>query len=499
MGREIDRSEYTRPQFTRYRRELRRNLDVFESYLDSAEFEDEGTVGVELELNLADADDMSPATRASEVLATLEDADVDGDFTHEIGSFNIEANLPVSRPGGQGLRELEEQLAMRLRLANDAARSAGARVLPIGHLPTVPEDMFEDDSWRAPGARFQALENAVLASRGEEIHLSISGEGRGLDRHLNTIGAESLCTSMQLHLQVPPEQFAAAWNAAQAIAGPQLALAANSPFVMGRRLWHESRIPVFTQALDSRPPEYADQGVRPRVWFGERWVTSMFDLFEENVHWFPPLIPESRAMAEEPLLNDGQAPILHELMLHNGTIWRWNRPIYDPGTDAPHLRLENRLLPAGPTPVDMAANAAFFYGILRILIHERRPLWSRMTFETAAANFWKCAQWGLEARVDWPKTKRVRVADLLVEELIPRAMEGLAELEADPDVIERYGEVLTERARKARNGARWQVDAVLALERSGHDRGQALVSMTRLYDEHATGGAPVHEWPLPTS
>src|SRR5699024_8365478 len=144
--------------------------------------------------------------------------------------------------------------------------------------------------------------------------------------------------------------------------------------------------------------EYEAQGVRPRVWFGERWITSMFDLFEENVRLFPALIPESREMAEEPLLTEGSSPRLHELMLHNGTVWRWNRPIYDPGIDVPHLRLENRLLPAGPTPADMVANAAFFYGILHSLVHERRPLWSRMSFEQATEAFQQCARWGLEAR-----------------------------------------------------------------------------------------------------
>lgn len=500
MGREIDEAFYTRGQFTQYRRDLRRNLDIFETYLDTAHFDDEGTVGVELELNMFQDDDVAaPAMVASEVLATLAEDPQAGDFTHEIGAFNIEANLPITHPQGVGLRQLEEQLEAHLAAARAATAQHGAQVIPIGHLPTAPDNLFDDDTWRAPGARFEALENAVLASRGEQIHLSIAGEGRGLDRHVDTIGAEALCTSMQLHLQVPPEQFALAWNAAQAIAGPQLALAANSPFVMGKRLWHESRIPVFTQALDSRPPEYAQQGVRPRVWFGERWITSMFDLFEENVRWFPPLIPETRQMAEEPLLTDGQAPLLHELMLHNGTVWRWNRPIYDPGTTSPHLRLENRLLPAGPTPMDMAANAAFFYGMMRKLIHERRPLWSRMEFSTASENFWRCAQWGMEARVIWPKRSRIRVADLLEKELIPIAVEGLAELGADQDVIDRYAEVLVARAKSGRNGARWQMDAVTAFERAGQSRTQALVSMTREYARNVESGEPVHRWAIPTS
>ncbi|MGP5079216.1 glutamate--cysteine ligase [Brachybacterium alimentarium] len=493
MGREIGTTEYTRSQRTRYRQELRRNLDLFESFLDTAEFIDEGTVGVELEMNLAETEGMAPALLVDTVLEDLDDED----FVHEIGRFNLEANLPVTHPTGTGLRDLETELTAKMEQADAAARRHGARVIPIGHLPTITEQLFTGEDWRAPGARYEALENSVMEARGEEINLRIDGEGKGLDTTFDSIAPESACTSMQLHLQVPPEQFAAAWNAAQAIAGPQVALAANSPFLLGKRLWHETRIPTFVQALDTRPPELATQGVRPRVWFGERWITSMFDLFEENVRLFPALIPESRDMAEEPLLTEGSSPRLHELMLHNGTVWRWNRPIYDPSTDVPHLRLENRLLPAGPTAADMAANAAFFYGILHTLVHERRPLWSRMSFEQADESFQQCARWGLEARVRWPKVGRVRVADLLRDQLIPQAMDGLRTLGADAEVTEHYGQILTERTGTGRNGARWQIDTVTSLELRGASRPEALAEMTRLYREGVDSGEPVHAWPVP--
>ena len=495
MGREIGSTEYTRSQRTRYRRELRRNLDLFESFLDTAEFVNEGTVGVELEMNLARADTMAPAL-ISDLL--LEDLD-DEDYVHEIGRFNLEVNLPVTHPQGSGLQDLEQELTEKIARADAAAQARDARVVPVGHLPTVTEELFAGDEWRAPGARYEALERTVLEARGEEIALRIEGEGkgRGLDVTFDSIAPESACTSMQLHLQVAPELFADAWNAAQAIAGPQVALAANSPFLLGKRLWHETRIPTFLQALDTRPPEYEAQGVRPRVWFGERWITSMFDLFEENVRLFPALIPESREMAEEPLLTEGSSPRLHELMLHNGTVWRWNRPIYDPGIDVPHLRLENRLLPAGPTPADMVANAAFFYGILHSLVHERRPLWSRMSFEQATEAFQQCARWGLEARVRWPKVGRVRVADLLLEHLIPQAMEGLRSLGAEADVAAHYGGILSERARTGRNGARWQIDTVTSLEVRGAGRPEALAEMTRLYRAAVDSGDPVHAWPVP--
>lgn len=491
MGREVGRTTYTRIQRTRYRRELQRNLDIFETYLDHAEFEAQDSIGVELEMNLVDGSER-PALTSEKVLETLDDED----WVHEIGAFNLETNLPVTSADGSGLRDLEVELDARLHRAEEAAAAAGSHVVAVGHLPTLTEELMADPLWRSPGARYEALNNSVLEARGEPIHLRIDGESGGLDVELDSVATEAACTSMQLHLQVPPEQFAAAWNAAQAIAGPQVALAANSPFLLGRRLWHETRIPTFLQSIDTRPPEFAAQGVRPRVWFGERWITSMFDLFEENVAYFPALIPESREMAEEPLLTEGAAPRLHELMLHNGTVWRWNRPIYDPGTDLPHVRLENRLLPGGPTALDMAANAAFFYGIVRHLVHERRPLWSRMTFEQARANFEICARRGIDARVQWPRQGMVPVDDLLVDQLIPHAMQGLRELGADEAVVDRYQAVLLGRASSRRTGARWQVDTVAALEKGGMSRAEALAAMTARYREHQWSGLAVHEWPV---
>ncbi|MGO1199211.1 MAG: glutamate--cysteine ligase, partial [Dermabacteraceae bacterium] len=199
MGREIGSTEYTRPQRTRYRRELRRNLDLFESFLDTAEFVNEGTVGVELEMNLARTDTMAPALISDLLLEDLGDED----YVHEIGRFNLEANLPVTRPQGSGLRELEQELTEKIDRADAAARARGARVIPVGHLPTITEELFAGDEWRAPGARYEALELTVLEARGEEIALRIEGEGkgRGLDVTFDSIAPESACTSMQLHLQ----------------------------------------------------------------------------------------------------------------------------------------------------------------------------------------------------------------------------------------------------------------------------------------------------------
>ena len=252
---------------------------------------------------------------------------------------------------------------------------------------------------------------------------------------------EAACTSTQLHTQVSPDNFAAYWNASQAISGIQLAICANSPYLLGKELWRETRIPLFEQATDTRGEELKEQGVRPRVWFGERWITSIFDLFEENVRYFPALLPITND--EDPLevLEGGGTPSLAELVLHNGTIYRWNRPVYDVNDGVPHLRVENRVLAAGPTVIDTMANAAFYFGLTRTLAEDDRPLWSRMSFSAAEENFHVGAQHGIDARVYWPGVGEVDATELVLRRLLPMAHEGLARWgvesdEADPAALD---------------------------------------------------------------
>ena len=248
--------------------------------------------------------------------------------------------------------------------------------------------------------------------------------------------------SRLLHLQVARLSFADHWNAAQALAGAQLALAANSPFFLGKRLWAESRIPVFSQAVDTRSPELKNQGVRPRVWFGERWITSIFDLFEENVRYFPALLPETTDEDPSAVLDAGGVPALAEMRLHNGTVYRWNRPIYDIGGGHPHVRVENRVLPAGPTIVDTLANAAFYYGALRMLAQEDRPVWSRMSFAAAEDNFLSGAKDGLEAKVYWPGRGDLPATELILRHLLPLANEGLRDWGVSTEARDRYLSVI---------------------------------------------------------
>jgi hypothetical protein len=306
---------------------------------------------------------------------------------------------------------------------------------------------------------------------------------------------------MQLHLQVSPGDFARYWNAAQVLAGPQLAVGANSPYFFGHELWAETRIELFAQATDTRPDELKAQGVRPRVWFGERWITSIFDLFEENVRYFPSLLPE--VSDEDPAveLAAGRTPALSELRLHNGTVYRWNRPVYDVvahgGVGRPHLRVENRVLPAGPTVVDMLANSAFYYGLVRALANEERPAWTKMSFAAAERNFFAAARGGMTARLYWPDLGEVTPADLVLRHLLPLADDGLRDWGVAAKVRDRFLGVIEGRARTGRNGATWQVDAVHALQERGLDRPRALAEMLAGYCARMHANEPVHTWDGP--
>ncbi|MFD1211838.1 glutamate--cysteine ligase [Arthrobacter sp. GCM10027362] len=489
MGAEVKSKTFSREQRTKYRQRLLENLETLASYLATGQFAATGTIGLELELNLANAD-FSPALRNAAVLEAI----ADPAFQTELGAFNIELNHPALSIAGPGLKQLEDNLRAQLNRANERAAEKNADILMIGILPTLKRGLLEDMSWLSPGKRYAALNTSVLQARGEDVLLELRGI-ESLSFYAKNIAPEAACTSVQLHLQVQPQEFAPVWNAAQVIAGPQVALAANSPIFMETLLWHETRIELFKQAIDTRPPEMRNQGVRPRVWFGERWITSIFDLFEENVRYFPALLPElARSTGRHTV---GGAPLLPELLLHNGTVYRWNRPIYDPGKDQPHLRLENRLLPAGPTVLDTVANAAFFFGLVRVLRTAERPLWTRMAFKTAADNFLACARTGLEATVYWPGIGDMPVTELILRHLLPMAANGLEQLGVDGELIGRYLDVLRTRTQSEQNGAAWQIAALRRFEASGLDRSTALTEMTRHYWENMHTNQPVHTWPLP--
>lgn len=492
MGDEISPAMFSRENRTCYRQKVRRCLDVFALMLDAFRFDTERPMtGLEVELDLIDASG-EPAMHNAAILAQLGDPT----FQKELGQFNLEFNAHPRMIAEDGFDDYHRELTDRLGQVDVHAHKHGVSVVPIGILPTLtPAHTVLSNM--SPEGRYLSLNEQIMVARGEDIALDIRGVER-LQITTDSIAPEAAGTSVQCHLQVSPEDFAAYWNASQAIAGAQVAVGANSPFLFGRRLWSETRIALFEQSTDTRPEELKTQGVRPRAWFGERWIASVFDLFEENVRYYPPLLPVCTDEDPVEVLHAGGAPELSELRLHNGTVYRWNRPVYDVMEGRPHLRVENRVMPTGPTVPDMLANVAFYFGLARALAEEDRPVWSQLTFSMAEENFHASSRHGIAAHLYWPRLGEVRATDLVLEWLLPKAYEGLDRYGVDGRLRDQLLGVIEQRCLTGRNGAVWQAATVAAEESRGLDRPAALRAMLLRYVAHQRTGEPVHTWELPT-
>ncbi|MFJ1708135.1 glutamate-cysteine ligase family protein [Kitasatospora sp. NPDC088346] len=481
-----------------YRRKLQSCLDVLERMLREQRFDrPRAMMGLEIELNLVDEQGL-PVLGNTRVLQSIASAD----FQTELGQFNVEVNIAPRRLGGHVLEDLREEIDTGLRYADRKAAEVGARIVMVGILPTLDLDHTGLEAM-SHNDRYTLLSDQILAARGEDIALDIDGVEHLAVESVSMV-AEAAATSLQLHLQVTPDRFASVWNAAQAISSVQLALGANSPFLFGRELWRETRPVLFQQACDTRSAELKAQGVRPITWFGERWVDSVLDLFAENLRYFPALLPICDDEDPAKVLASGGVPRLAEMRLHNGTIYRWNRPVYDIADGVAHLRVENRCLPAGPTVTDTLANAAFYYGLVRVLAEQPRPIWNRLSFAQADENFHTAARHGIDAVLQWPGRGRsargtapVAATDLVLNELLPLAYQGLDEWGVEPADRDRYLGIIEQRCLRRTNGASWQAATVHRLrEQFGMDPQAAIAAMTRRYLEHMRGGEPVHTWPV---
>ncbi|WP_299541834.1 glutamate--cysteine ligase [uncultured Streptomyces sp.] len=496
MGEKVVAQAFELSDRQAYRRKLGRCLEGLERLLAREKFDKpRNLMGVEIELNLAGPDGM-PRMANAEVLQRISSKD----FQTELGMFNLEVNIVPHRLSGHVFDQLAEELRTGLAYAHRKAEEVDAGIVMIGILPTLGRDDLVHGNL-SDVDRYALLNDQMVAARGEDFALDIEGVER-LECTSASIAPESACTSVQLHLQVTPRRFPDVWNAAQAVAAVQIAVGANAPFLFGKELWRESRPPLFQQATDVRPPELRNQGVRPRTWFGERWIDSAYELFEENLRFFPPLLPILDD--EDPLevIEAGGTPQLAELVLHNGTVYRWNRPVYGVADGVPHLRVENRVLPAGPTVADVIANSAFYYGLVRALAEEQKPVWSRLPFEEAERNFDEACRHGIDARLRWPRSGRsgevaeVSAVQLVLDELLPLAAAGLDAWNIEPVDRDRYLGIIEQRCRLRVNGASWQVDTYRRALDAGLGREAALAAMTRRYGDLARSGEPVHTWPV---
>jgi gamma-glutamyl:cysteine ligase YbdK (ATP-grasp superfamily) len=493
MGLEIDRETFTEEERRRFQSQLQRGLVALERLLERPGFgAGPPTIGAELELDLI-GEDGRPALVAEAVLAELSPTE----FTTEINRFNLEYNAPPLPLAGRPFAKLREQIEVALGLIRGAAGKRGAAPITIGILPTLELGDVAGDMM-TPKRRYHALSRGLRELQDGPFMLRIEGR-ESLEAQFDDIASEGANTSFQVHLRCSPAEFAHTHDAAQLVTAPVLAAAANSPFLLGRALWDETRIALFRQSVEDRPGASLDDWRPARVSFGHGWTRrGLFEHFAEVVAMHAPVLPVSSA--EDPLevLRAGGVPKLAELRLHQGTVWRWNRAIYD-SADGGHLRVELRALPSGPTPVDMAANAALALGATLALREDAERWLSGFTFGQARRNFYEAARLGLDAKLLWPRAgalPQLRAAADVVLELCDRAEPCLVRAGVVRDDARAALDVVRARIETKQNGAVWLRTALERLLASGTPRPEAFGRVTRAYAARSDRGDPIGAWDL---
>ena len=443
------------------------------------------TIGSELEVYLVD-DQFMPAPVNEQLLELA----AHPQLTEELNRYNLEFNLSPVPASGSPFSAIEQELRGFLDSLQGHARSIGAQVIPIGILPTLRDEHLSLD-YMTDRPRYHALNKGLTRVRKGGFHIDISGEDH-LSLHGEGVTVEGANTSFQVHLQIPANQFATHFNAAQLTAPLTLAMASNSPFIAGCRLWQESRIALFKQSIDLRQRGNPDWRQPSRVSFGQGWLrTSAWELFASNVALYEPLIP---LLSDTP--DDSDPPRLRELCLHHGTIWPWNRPVYS-HLDGGHMRIEYRFLPAGPTVLDMLANAALCIGWSLGLGESTDHYVARLPFKFAEYNFYRAAQRGMDANLIWPRKHKggleERPIRLLIEEFLPRARQGLDTLGLDSADVDRLWKVIEERFDTGQTGSQWQLKT-FEKYRQQVDTAEACRRMLKDYVDNMQVGTPVTGW-----
>ena len=488
MGR-LDARAVAGEDLRRFEKRLFADLRRLGAMIDAGEIES-GVyrVGVEQEMFLI-GEGHRPAPKAMEVLAELDDRR----FTTEIGQFNLEANLDPLALTGDFLSRMERQLDEVMTVAAEAARRVGADVLLTGILPTLQRSDLGLDNM-TPLPRYAVLNEALLRARGgQPYHIHLGGVDE-LHTHHGNVMLEAANASFQVHLQVSAEEFSRVYNLAQLIAAPILACSVNSPLLFGRRLWRETRIGLFEQSIDTRSIRAGVRTRASRGAFGRDWVTGgVIELLRDNITHHSVLLDAGGT--EEEAEGPGP-PRLSALSLHNGTVWRWNRPCYGATDGKPHLRIESRYLPSGPTIPDEVANAATWLGLLSALSGDGVEPQERLPFAAVVENFLAASRHGLAAEFAWLDGRQWRARDLLIEELLPRVRDGLARKNAKPEDIERYVAIVEERVQSGRTGSHWILSGLASLENqaSPTERLSAIAGSARRQQGR---GIPVARWEPP--
>jgi len=494
MGLSIDRDQFEEEDFSRFGQRLIHSLQALGQVIERPDFgEGPQTIGAELELSI-----INSKGQAYLINRTLLNRSDDDHLQLELDRFNLEYNLSPVSLGGQPFSHLRAQLTNAIQSLAQCAAGLGGRIVPIGILPTLcPEEL--DSQVMSDLPRYRALSAGLRRLREGPFHVHINGL-EPLTVTCSDVTLEGATTSFQIHLRVKPQEFAHVYNAAQLVTPIVLALSANSPIFLQHQLWEETRVALFKQAIDSRKIQEGGWQAPARVSFGHGWVRQgAYELFAEAVGLHPPLLPV--LSPEDPIecLRQGHLPQLEELRLHQGTVWSWNRAIYDASVDG-HLRVELRALPSGPTPIDMAANAAFLIGLTLGMREHIEQILHQFPFEYAHRNFYRAAECGMEAMFVWPNRTSHGLREIslynLTQELLPVAEQGLEACGVEPEEIQALLKVIRDRLEARINGARWQIRRLAFYEQQGHDRPTALTCMLEDYLQHSQTDTPISQWSL---
>jgi gamma-glutamyl:cysteine ligase YbdK (ATP-grasp superfamily) len=494
MGLSIDRHQFKEEEFTRFGERLTQSLKALAHLVEQPGFgEGPLTIGAELELSIINSHGQAyPINRA------LLHCSHDEHLQLELDRFNLEYNLSPVALAGHPFSHLRAQLANAIQSLEKCAHGLGGRIVPIGILPTLCAKEL-DAPMMSDLPRYRALSAGLRRLRGGPFSIHINGP-EPLTVTCSDVTLEGANTSFQIHLRVNPQDFARVYNTAQLVTPVVLALSANSPIFLQHRLWEETRVALFKQSIDGRKMQEGDWHQPARVSFGHGWVRhGAYELFAEAVALHPPLLPIMSKEDPMECIRREQLPQLEELRLHQGTVWRWNRVIYDASADG-HVRVEFRALPSGPTPIDMAANAAFLVGLTLGMRHQIDKILHQFPFEYAHRNFYRSAEYGMDAMLVWPNIaghglREISVYDL-ARELLPVAERGLEESGVEKGEIQTMLNVIRDRLEARINGARWQIHRMEQYENRGYERPTALTAMLEDYLRAAQTGAPISQWSL---
>ena len=474
---------------------LLRDVQACEYMIEQGWFESGITrIGAEQEMVLVDNLTMKPATIAMEALALMTDYDW---VETELGKFNLETNLIPRELTKSCLSDLHKENADKLNKIQAKLDTLGASIVLTGILPTFQKHDLGMHNL-TPLKRYNALMAAIdrhLAKSSYELNLV------GIDE-LNIVHdsplLEACNTSFQVHLQVEAAEFVKMYNIAQAVTAPVIAISTNSPLVFGKRLWHESRIAMFQQSIDTRASQQHMRERSPRVSFGNDWLHhSIMDIYREDISRFRVLLAGDVKENSLELIQKGEVPRLRALQVHNSTVYRWNRPCYGVSENGkPHLRIECRVIPSGPTVEDEVANAAFWLGLMVGLADKHEDVRKIMHFADARDNFSKAAKFGLDTKFTWFKNEKIAAKDLILKQLLPIAREGLKQRKVVKKDIDRYLGIIEERAESHATGARWLLRSYTDLkEKTNAD--EALAAVTAAIINNQKSQLPVHKWELP--